>query len=204
VARQIRVGTSGWQYADWRGVLYPKGLPQRAWLQRNAEVFDTVELNNSFYRLPAAANFEHWKAPVPPGFLFAAKLSRYLTHIRGLRDPDGPVHLFMERASHLGARLGPVVMQLPPTLPINEDRLARALTAFPNHVRVAVEFRHSSWFTDGIREILHRHNAALVWADRGGRRRFLCVRDRPVHHGDLHPHAALLLPPPRLALTRAA
>jgi len=169
VAHQIRIGTSGWQYADWRGVLYPKGLPRRAWLQRYAEVFDTVELNNSFYKLPSTANFEKWKESVPPGFLVATKLSRYITHVRGLRDPDGPVHLFMERAAHLGPHLGPVVMQLPPTRGRDEDGLERTLKAFPSSVRVAVEFRHDSWFVDTVREILQRHNAALVWADRGGR-----------------------------------
>ncbi len=167
--RWVRIGTSGWQYADWRGVLYPKGLAQRAWLRRYAEVFDTVELNNSFYGLPAAATFEKWKESVPPGFVVAAKLSRYATHVRGLRDPEAPVHLFLERAAHLGSHLGPVVMQLPPTLPVHEERLDRALGAFPAHVRVAVEFRHPSWFTEAVRAILGRHNAALVWADRLGR-----------------------------------
>jgi uncharacterized protein YecE (DUF72 family) len=169
VASPIRLGTSGWQYADWRGVLYPKGLPQRAWLQRYSEVFDSVELNSSFYGLPAAATFDKWKDSVPEGFLFAAKLSRYLTHIRGLSDPRDPVNLFMERASHLGPHLGPVVVQLPPTRTKDEDGLDRTLKAFPGRVRVAVEFRHPSWFTDRVRDILHRHNAALIWADRGGR-----------------------------------
>jgi uncharacterized protein YecE (DUF72 family) len=169
VAHRVRIGTSGWQYADWRGVLYPKGLPQRAWLQRYAEVFETVELNNSFYRLPAAETFDKWKESVPQGFVLSAKLSRYLTHVRGLRDPDGPVHLFMERASHLGPHLGPVVMQLPPTRRRDEDGLERTLRAFPAHVRVAVEFRHQSWFVDSVRDVLHRHNAALIWADRRGR-----------------------------------
>jgi len=169
VTPAIRVGTSGWQYADWRGVLYPKGLPQRLWLQRYSEVFDTVELNNSFYRLPAVSNFEHWSETVPPGFVFAVKLSRYLTHIRGLREPEAPVRLFMERASHLGPHFGPVLMQLAPTKPVDEENLERALAAFPAHVKVAVEFRHASWFTAGVRTTLERHNAALVWADRYGR-----------------------------------
>ena len=169
MGHQVRIGTSGWQYADWREVLYPRGLPQRDWLRRYAEVFDTVELNNSFYGLPKAENFERWRDSVPPGFVIATKLSRYLTHVRGLRDPDGPVHLFMERASHLGPHLGPVVMQLPPTRARDEDGLDRTLRAFPAHVRVAVEFRHPSWFVDRVCDILHRHNASLVWADRGGR-----------------------------------
>ncbi|MGA8634800.1 MAG: DUF72 domain-containing protein [Candidatus Dormiibacterota bacterium] len=169
MGHQVRIGTSGWQYADWREVLYPRGLPQREWLRRYAEVFDTVELNNSFYGLPKAESFARWRDSVPPGFVIATKLSRYLTHVRGLRDPDGPVHLFMERASHLGPHLGPVVMQLPPTRAKDEDGLDRTLKAFPAHVRVAVEFRHPSWFVDRVCDILHRHNASLVWADRGGR-----------------------------------
>lgn len=141
VAPQVRIGTSGWQYADWREVLYPKGLPQRAWRR---------EL-------------------VPPGFVIAAKLSRYLTHVRGLRDPVGPVQLFMDRASHLGPHLGPVVMQLPPTRARDEDGLERTLNVFPAHLHIAVEFRHPSWFVDRVGDILHSHNASLVWADRGGR-----------------------------------
>ncbi len=169
MAHQVRIGTSGWQYADWRAVLYPRGLPQRDWLRRYAEVFDTVELNNSFYGLPAAEHFVRWRESVPAGFVIAAKLSRYLTHVRGLRDPVGPVHLFMERASHLGPHLGPVVMQLPPTRAKDEEGLERTLSAFPAHARVAVEFRHPSWFVDRVCDILHRHNASLVWADRGGR-----------------------------------
>jgi len=166
---RVRVGTSGWQYRDWRDVLYPKGLPQREWLQRYAESFDTVELNNSFYGLPSAESFTRWKESVPPGFVISVKLSRYLTHVRGLREPDDPVHRFMERASHLEDRLGPVVVQLPPTKIRDDAGLTRTLAAFPPRVRVAVEFRHSSWFADEVRAILQARNAALIWADRGGR-----------------------------------
>ena len=166
---RIRIGTSGWQYKDWRGVLYPQGLAQSRWLERYAEVFDTVELNNSFYGLPSADQFERWKDAVPPGFTVAAKLSRYLTHVRRLRDPEEPVHLFLERASHLGDRLGPVVAQLPPTLAKDAINLERTLQSFPAHVRVAVEFRHPSWFSEDIERALRERDAALVWADRGGR-----------------------------------
>jgi uncharacterized protein YecE (DUF72 family) len=166
---RIRIGTSGWQYKDWRGVLYPRGLPQSGWLQRYAQTFDTVELNNSFYGLPSAEQFVRWRESVPPGFIVAAKVSRYLTHVRRLRDPEGPVQLFLERASHLGDRLGPVVLQLPPTLQKDGANLERTLTSFRKQVRVAVEFRHPSWFGDDVKAILGEHNAALVWADRRGR-----------------------------------
>jgi uncharacterized protein YecE (DUF72 family) len=168
-SHRIRVGTSGWQYKDWRDVLYPKGLAQSDWLQRYAETFDTVELNNSFYGLPSAEQFARWRDSVPPGFIVAVKLSRYLTHVRRLRDPAGPVHLFLERASHLGDRLGPVVLQLPPTLQKDAANLERTLKSFPKQVRVAVEFRHPSWFGDDVKAILEEHAAALVWADRRGR-----------------------------------
>jgi uncharacterized protein YecE (DUF72 family) len=166
---RVLIGTSGWQYKDWRGVLYPQRLAQSHWLERYAEIFDTVELNNSFYRLPSADQFERWKEAVPPGFIVAAKLSRYLTHVRRLRDPAGPVDLFLERASHLGDHLGPVVAQLPPTLRKDAINLDRTLQSFPKHVRVAVEFRHPSWFSEDIEGILQDRNAALVWADRRGR-----------------------------------
>ncbi len=108
----VRVGTSGWQYADWRGGLYPAGVPQRLWLQRYAEVFDTVEVNNAFYRLPERSVFESWRDRTPPGFLVAVKASRYLTHIKRLRDPAEPVARLLGRADGLGSKLGPVLLQL--------------------------------------------------------------------------------------------
>ena len=171
IALRIRIGTSGWQYADWRGVLYERGLPQREWLRRYAEVFDTVELNYSFYRLPSVESFVAWREAVPRGFLIAPKMSRYLTHVRGLREPEDPVRRFVERASHLGDHLGPIVVQLPPTRQKDAGSLERTLAAFPRRQRVALEFRHESWFSDDVRALLEAHDAALVWADRDGRLR---------------------------------
>lgn len=165
----IRIGTSGWQYADWRGVLYPPGLPQRAWLGRYTETFGTVESNNAFYRLPTRETFERWRDATPPGFVMAVKASRFLTHMKRLRDPAEPVARLMAAAGGLGDRLGPVLLQLPPTLRAEPGRLNACLEAFPRGVRVAVEPRHPSWWTGEVRAILERHEAALCWADRRSR-----------------------------------
>ncbi|HEX6569467.1 MAG TPA: DUF72 domain-containing protein [Acidimicrobiales bacterium] len=165
----LRVGTSGWQYHDWRGVLYPEGLPQRAWLRHYAGEFTTVEVNNAFYRLPERSVFERWRDETPTGFTIAVKVSRYLTHIRRLRDPDEPVARLVERAAGLGTRGGPYLLQLPPNLPVEPERLDACLRAFPGGARVAVEPRHASWWVDEVRAVLERHGAALCWADRGGR-----------------------------------
>ena len=165
----ILVGTSGWQYRDWRGRLYPDKMPQRQWLEHYAEAFATVEVNNAFYRLPERATFESWRARTPDDFEVAVKVSRYLTHIKRLREPQEPVARFLDRASGLGDRLGPVLLQLPPTLKADAGVLAETLRQFPPDVRVAVEPRHTSWWTEEIRKILNRYGAALCWADRRGR-----------------------------------
>jgi len=165
----IWIGTSGWQYKDWRGRFYPQGLPTRLWLEHYAENFATVEVNNAFYRLPEKHTFEQWRERVPEGFRVAVKMSRYLTHIKRLNDPDEPVARFFGRAEALGDRLGPVLLQLPPTLKANISALDEVLKRFPSHAMAAVEPRHQSWFTTELRHTLERHNAALCWADRLGK-----------------------------------
>ncbi|KUO16353.1 DUF72 domain-containing protein [Streptomyces dysideae] len=165
------VGTSGWQYKDWRGVLYPADVPVRRWLEEYAEHFATVEINNAFYRLPTRENFEAWRARVPDDFVIAVKASRYLTHIKRLRDPEEPVDRLMTHAAGLGARLGPVLLQLPPTLQADPDLLDTCLACFPRSTRIAVEPRHDSWWTPEVRKVLESRGAALCWAD---------VRARPV------------------------
>jgi uncharacterized protein YecE (DUF72 family) len=165
----LTIGTSGWQYRDWRGRLYPPKLPQRLWLEHYAERFATVEVNNAFYRLPERHTFEQWRKRTPDDFVVAVKMSRYLTHVRRLRDPAEPVARFLDRAAGLGDRLGPVLLQLPPTLRADLDALDATLSQFPRDVRVAVEPRHPTWFTDDCRRLLERHGAALCWADRKGR-----------------------------------
>jgi uncharacterized protein YecE (DUF72 family) len=113
---RLRIGTSGWVYKQWKGVVYPADLPMRRWLAHYAELFDTVEVNNSFYRMPSDAAFHLWGKQVPADFLFAVKASRYITHMKKLKDPEGPVELFLERARELGQHLGPILYQLPPVV----------------------------------------------------------------------------------------
>jgi uncharacterized protein YecE (DUF72 family) len=178
----VMVGTSGWQYRDWRGALYPSDLGQGGWLEYYAARFGTVENNGSFYRLPGEETFTRWRDRTPAGFVMAIKASRYLTHIRRLRDPAEPVERLMRVATGLGDRLGPVLLQLPPTLPADPGALEECLTEFARYpqpdgagagvkgpVRVAVECRHDSWWTDEVKDLLTRHNAALCWADQLGR-----------------------------------
>jgi len=163
------VGTSGWQYSDWRGVLYANGVPQRLWLDTYARSFDTVEVNNAFYRLPEREVFERWREHTTAGFVMAVKASRYLTHVKRMREPREPVGRLMEHAAGLGDRLGPVLLQLPPTLEAVPDRLDACLRAFPAGTRIAVEPRNDSWWNEEIRALLTEHGVALTWADRHSR-----------------------------------
>lgn len=164
----VRIGTSGWQYRDWRGTFYPHGVPTARWLEAYADRFCTVEANGTFYRLSERHVFEAWASRTPPGFEFAVKASRFLTHVRRLQDPRPVVERFMERVSALGSKLGPVLLQLPPTMPRDLARLEQTLTSFPHGVRVAVELRHESWFVEETSQLLARHGAATCLADRRG------------------------------------
>jgi uncharacterized protein YecE (DUF72 family) len=172
----VLLGTSGWQYRDWRGGFYPAGLPQRRWLEHYASQYLTVENNASFYRLPSRETFAGWRDRTPDGFVMAVKASRYLTHIRRLRDPAEPVARLLGAAAGLGPRLGPVLLQLPPTLAADPGLLDACLAEFvaaaggagTGPVRVAVEPRHPSWWCDEVRQVLSAHQAALCWADRLG------------------------------------
>lgn len=165
----LYIGTSGWQYDDWRGRFYPPALPTARQLEHYAANFQVVELNASFYRLPSESAVDHWREEVPDDFAFAAKASRYLTHIRRLREPAEPLQLFFGRLGKLGAKLGPVLLQLPPNLAADAGLLDDVLAEVPPAARVAVEPRHPSWFTDDIRAVLEHRGAALCVADRRGR-----------------------------------
>ena len=173
----VLIGTSGWQYRDWRGGLYPAGVPQRRWLEHYATYYQTVENNNTFYRLPKAETFAGWRDRTPGDFVMAVKASRYLTHVRRLRDPAEPVARLLAAAVGLGPKLGPVLLQLPPTLAADPALLDACLAEFataprPEGVgplRITVEPRHPSWWTDQTRQVLAAHDAALSWADRLGR-----------------------------------
>ncbi len=163
------IGTSGWQYKHWKGGLYPPERPMSQWLDHYAERFATVEVNNAFYRLPETSTFERWRHSVPEDFVFAVKASRYLTHVRRLREPAEPVHRLIARTDALGAKLGPVLLQLPPNLRADVDSLDETLAAFPERVRVAVEFRHPSWYSSATRAVMERRAAAWCLADNQGK-----------------------------------
>lgn len=190
----VLVGTSGWQYESWRGVLYPPGLPQRRWLEHYAAEFPVVEVNATFYRLPGEATFRSWAERTPEGFVFCCKLSRFVTHVRRLAEPAAALDLFFARAEPLRAKMGPVLVQLPPTFARDDERLAAALAAMPPGVRAAVEFRHPSWFTDDIAGLLSAHGAAAVLADRGGRPTGPLWRTAPFGYVRLHEGTGV--PPP--------
>jgi uncharacterized protein YecE (DUF72 family) len=160
------VGTSGWTYGHWRDRVYPHGLPQRGWLPWYAARFPTVELNASFYRLPTPAMVQRWRAVTPPGFVFAVRLSRYVTHIRRLRAIDEEFGRFLETVRGLGDRFGPLLVQLPPNFPRDEDALDAFLRVVPPDVRVALEFRHPSWTQPAVLERVRAAGAAWVLADR--------------------------------------
>jgi len=161
--KDVRIGCSGWSYRSWRGNLYPDKLPASRWLERYAEVFDTVEVNATFYRLPKRETVESWAGQTPDGFLFAVKGSRYLTHMRRLRDMEEGVARFWEPLEPLrkAKRLGPVLWQLPESLHRDEDLLASALAILPPALH-CFEFRHPSWFTAGVRKLLAEHGASLA------------------------------------------
>ena len=163
----MRIGTSGWQYRDWRGGFYPRALPQRRWLEHHAGAFATVEVNNTFYRLPERSVFEGWATRTPSDYVVTVKASRFLSHIRRLREPQEPVQRLMDRVAGLGPRLGPVLLQLPPDLQADPALLEECLACFPSGTRVVVEPRHESWWNADLRDVLTRRGAALCWADRG-------------------------------------
>jgi uncharacterized protein YecE (DUF72 family) len=162
----VRVGCSGWNYRHWREVVYPKGLPPRRWLEHYATLFDTVEVNTTFYRLPTVSAVAGWVEQSPPDFLFAVKASRFLTHMKRLTDMGRPLQLFTERIEPLtrSPKLGPVLWQLPENFHRNDERLAHALEHLPSG-RHCFEFRHASWFVGEVYELLRRHGAALVIGD---------------------------------------
>jgi len=163
----VRIGCSGWNYAHWRGLIYPKGLPPRRWLEHYATLFDTVEVNSTFYRLPKREAVANWVAGSPPGFLFAIKVSRYLTHVKRLRDvPEGLANLDDRLEPLLRTeKMGPLLWQLPGAFHRDDDRLAEALRALPPIERHGFEFRHASWFAEPVYALLRGHGVALVIGD---------------------------------------
>ena len=165
----VMIGTSGWQYDDWAGAFYPEGLPKSRWLESYSSRLATVESNNAFYRLPTRDLFARWADATPTDFVMSVKASRYITHIRRLREPEDPVKLLLERTEGLGHKLGAILLQLPPTLTADPDLLAGALSCFPKEVEVTVEVRHDSWYSDETRKVLESHGAALCITDTANR-----------------------------------
>lgn len=162
----VRIGCSGWSYSDWRGGLYPSDLPQRRWLKRYAEAFDTVEVNATFYRLQKESTVRGWAEQVPGDFRFAVKASRYLTHMKRLRDISDGIEHFWEPLEPLrtSRKLGPVLWQLPENFQRDDDLLAEALARLPRADH-CFEFRHPSWFAKPVRELIAAHGASLALGD---------------------------------------
>ncbi|HET7088676.1 MAG TPA: DUF72 domain-containing protein [Anaerolineae bacterium] len=195
----IHIGTSGWVYNHWRGIFYPERLRQSEWFACYAREFDTVEINNSFYRLPGETTFDKWRTQAPPGFLYAVKASRFLTHLKKLKDPEEPLRRFFERAGRLGETLGPVLYQLPPHWQVNLPRFEHFLSVLPKGYRHVVEFRDASWLTEDVFRLMERHRVAHCIHDLQPLNVPLRVTTSMVYlrfhgdpsHGGNYPHAAL-------------
>lgn len=162
------IGTSGWHYDDWRGRFYPEKLPKTRWLEFYARHFQTLELNNTFYRLPKEDVFRKWGEATPEGFIFSLKVSRLITHIKRLKGCRDEVHHFISKAELLQEKLGPLLYQLPPGLHRDDDLLKAFLSLLPPDGKHAVEFRHGSWFAEEVYEILRRHRVGFCIFDMPG------------------------------------
>jgi uncharacterized protein YecE (DUF72 family) len=164
-ASRIHVGCSGWVYRHWKGGFYPAELPQKRWFDHYASAFDTVEINASFYRVPLAMTFDGWREKAPPGFRYAVKANRFMTHMKKLLDCEQPLGEFIALARRLGLALGPILYQLPPSLHKDLRRLGDFLERLPTDLEQVVEFRHRSWYDDGALALLDRHGVGFVAHD---------------------------------------
>ena len=158
---KIHIGTSGWHYKHWKEIFYPKGMKEPQFLEYYLKFFSTVEINNSFYRLPPGETFQHWKEAVPEKFLFAVKGSRFITHMKKLSDPVASLDGFLTNVRHLGDRLGVILFQLPPGWKLNAERLNAFAAALPKDFRYAFEFRNQTWYDESVYEILRSYNLAF-------------------------------------------
>jgi uncharacterized protein YecE (DUF72 family) len=157
----IHIGTSGWHYKHWRGTFYPATIKDKERFSYYSKEFSTVELNNPFYHLPEAATFRMWRKESPPGFIFAVKASRYITHMKKLAADKESVMLFLKRAANLKEKLGPILFQLPPHWQINVERLATFLHLLPKKYLYTFEFRNPTWYTQEVYDLLQAHNCAF-------------------------------------------
>jgi len=162
---EILIGTSGFVYDHWRYLFYPEELSRAKWLGFYATHFNTVELNNTFYRLPSETAFANWHDLSPDNFIFAVKVSRFITHIKRLKDAGEPLQTFLSRARILGEKLGPLLYQLPPNMHRNDERLESFLSLLPKGMRHVFEFRHQSWLEEGVLAILHKYNVGFCVFD---------------------------------------
>jgi uncharacterized protein YecE (DUF72 family) len=177
---EFRIGCSGWNYKHWRGNFYSPELPVREWFAHYSRTFDTVEINNTFYRLPESTTFEAWREKAPANFLYSIKASRFITHLKRLHDPEEPVTRLFERACHLQAHLGPVLYQLPASFHCDLTRLDDFLAVLPRTlgeingtpadrvIRHVFEFRHPSWYVAETQAVLHAHGAVMCLHDKAG------------------------------------
>src|SRR6266478_173109 len=189
----IRIGTSGFHYKHWKGPFYPQEMLSAKMLDFYVQHFDTVELNNSFYRLPPAHAFDCWREATPANFVFAVKASRFITHNKKLKDPENAIDNLLPRAAHLGPKLGPVLFQLPPRWRVNVERLENLLQILPRDVRYAFEFREQSWMSAEVDSILKKFNAAF------------CIYELAGYHSPLNITARTsAFTVPRAASTREA
>lgn len=159
------VGTSGWVYPHWRNVFYPPKLAQSKWLEFYTDHFPSVELNYSFYRLPSERSFSNWRDNSPDGFRYAVKVSRFITHMKRLKDVAEPLETFINRARNLSEKLGPLLFQLPANMRRNDELLEHFLAALPREFRHVIEFRHETWFDEKVFEILRRYNTGFCILD---------------------------------------
>jgi len=159
------IGTSGWHYEHWRNRFYPEQLTKAKWLEFYATHFATVELNNSFYHLPSETAFANWRDSSPANFIFAVKVSRFITHIKRLKNTEEAVDKFITRAKILDQKLGPLLYQLPPNMHRNDDLLESFLSTLPQGMKHVFEFRHQSWLEEKVFDILHKYNMGLCVFD---------------------------------------
>ena len=164
----IYIGTSGWNYKDWRTTFYSEKLSPKEWLAYYARHFHTVEINNSFYHLPTVAVFKKWFHDTPPHFIFSVKGSRFITHMKKLKEPHEITKKFLTHVSYLKEKLGPILFQLPPRWKVNRERLASFINALPQKGRYVFEFRDNSWFTDAVFMLLEKNNIAFCVHDMMG------------------------------------
>ncbi|WP_460880771.1 DUF72 domain-containing protein [Pontibacter rugosus] len=168
------MGTSGWTYKHWKGNFYPEGVNQKDFTKHYTQFFHSVEINTSFYKLSTSETFSNWRKAVPDDFIFAVKTSRYITHMKKLKDPQEGLSRFFSNANALEHKLGPVLCQLPPAWQLNVARLCDFLGLLPPYYGYTYEFRHTSWYTEEVLELLRKHNAAL------------CIYELDAHKSRLH------------------